>query len=100
MIRYKIKLVAFECDEEKGTAAVVVEGEEKIDFVNAIEGWNYFTARALRPFEKFLRDKLQENGFNRWTGIRGDTPTESELSAMDLYQSIRRGSLNGKENIL
>ena len=83
MIRYKIKLVAFECDEEKGTAAVIVDGEPKISFENAIEGWNYFTARALHPFEKFLRDKLQENGFNRWTGARKLDYTESELKMID-----------------
>lgn len=83
MIRYKIKLVAFECDEEKGTAAVIVDGEPKISFENAIEGWNYFTSRALHPFEKFLRDKLQENGFNRWTGTRKQDYTESELKAVD-----------------
>ena len=83
MIRYKIKRVAYECDEEKGTAAVIVDGEPKISFENAIEGWNYFTARALYPFEKFLRDKLQENGFNRWTGTRKQDYTESELKAVD-----------------
>ena len=83
MIRYKIKLVAYECDEEKGTAAVIVDGEPKISFENAIEGWNYFTSRALHPFEKFLRDKLQENGFNRWTGTRKQDYTESELKAVD-----------------
>lgn len=83
MIKYKIKLVAFECDEEKGTATVIVDGEPKISFKNAIEGWNYFTGRALHPFEKFLRNKLQENGFNRWTGTRKLDYTESELKMID-----------------
>ena len=97
MIRYKIKLVAFECDEEKGTAAVIVEGEEKINFANAIEGWNYFTARAFHPFERFLRDKLQENGFNRWTGARTSC-TESELKVMDDAAAAR--ARYGQENRL
>lgn len=88
MIRYKIKLVAFECDEEKGTAAVIVDGEPKISFENAIEGWNYFTARALHPFEKFLRDKLQENGFSRWTGTR-DHLTETEMKIFDDLAAVK-----------
>lgn len=91
MIRYKIKLVAYECDEEKGTATVIVDGEPKISFENAIEGWNYFTARALHPFEKFLRDKLQENGFNRWTGTRKLDYTESELKVVDdVAEAVRK----------
>lgn len=89
MIRYKIKLVAYECDEEKGTAAVIVDGEPKISFENAIEGWNYFTARALHPFEKFLRDKLQENGFNRWTGSKNPNYTETELKMLDEAAAAR-----------
>lgn len=90
MIRYKIKLVAFECDEEKGTAAVIVDGEQKISFENAIEGWNYFTARALHPFEKFLRDKLQENGFSRWTGAKNPNYTETELKMLDEAAAARK----------
>lgn len=82
MIRYKIRDVAYECDETQGTATVKAPSGD-IAFSNAIEGWNYFTSRALHPFEKFLRDKLQENGFNRWTGARKLDYTESELKAVD-----------------
>lgn len=92
----KIKLgqVAFESNPEDGSASII-KGDTSTKYSNAIEAWNAFTAVALRPFEVKLRDELEKNGFNRWTGIKGDNPTESELYAMDLYQSIRRGGLNG-----
>lgn len=90
MIKYKIKLVAFECDEEKGTATVIVDGEPKISFKNAIEGWNYFTGLAFFPLERDLRNKLQENGFNRWTGTRKLDYTESELKMIDAADEAAR----------
>ena len=91
-MKLKIRDVAFESDPVSGTATVI-QGEDcqrSTKYGNAVEAWNAFTELALRPFEKKLRDELEENGFNRWTGIKGDTPTESELAAMDFYQSVRR----------
>lgn len=88
----KIRDVAFESDPVSGTATVI-QGEDyqrSTKYRNAVEAWNAFAELALRPFEKKLRDELEENGFNRWTGIKGDAPTESELAAMDFYQSVRR----------
>lgn len=91
-MKLKIRDVAFESDPVSGTATVI-QGEDyqrSTKYRNAVEAWNAFTELALRPFEKKLRDELEENGFNRWTGIKGDAPTESELAAMDFYQSVRR----------
>ena len=93
-MKLKIRDVAFESDAKEGTGSII-RGEHVTKYKNAIEAWNQFTSIALRPYEVKLRDELEENGFNRWTGIKGDSPTESELYAMDLYQSIRRGNLNG-----
>lgn len=69
MIRYKIKDIAFECNEQTGAARIITNGED-ITFVNPIEAWNSFTMVALKPLENELRDKLEANGFNRWTGVR------------------------------
>lgn len=91
-MKLKIRDVAFESDPVSGTATVI-QGEDcqrSTKYRNAVEAWNAFAELALRPFEKKLRDELEENGFNRWTGIKGDAPTESELAAMDFYQSVRR----------
>lgn len=93
-MKLKIRDVAFESDAKEGTGSII-RGEHVTKYKNAIEAWNQFTSIALRPYEVKLRDELEENGFNRWTGIKGDSPTESELYAMDLYQSIRRGNPNG-----
>ncbi len=89
-MKLKIRDVAFESSPADGTAKVFL-GESSTMYKNSVEAWNAFAELALRPFEKKLRDELEENGFNRWTGIKGDTPTESELKAMDFYQSVRRG---------
>lgn len=88
-MKLKIRDVAFESSPADGTAKVFL-GESSTMYKNAVEAWNAFAELALRPFEKKLRDELEENGFNRWTGIKGDAPTESELAAMDFYQSVRR----------
>ena len=69
MIKLKIKQVTFECDPVHGTAKVATPTEQE-KFDNAIEGWNFFTSRALAPFADELRNALEENGFNRWTGVR------------------------------
>lgn len=92
MIRVKIKEVAFECDEEKGIGRVIVDGYTT-EYKNAIEAWNTFSIKALYPFEKALRDGLEKNGFNRWTGTRKFDYTESELKAYDdAVESARRKS--------
>lgn len=88
-MKLKIRDVAFESSPADGTAKVFL-GESSTMYKNAVEAWNAFAELALRPFEKKLRDELEENGFNRWTGIKGDAPTESELAAMGFYQSVRR----------
>ena len=93
-MKLKIRDVAFESNPAEGTAKIITgqDDSQKITkYGNAVEAWNAFAELALRPFEKKLRDELEENGFNRWTGIKGDAPTESELAAMDFYQSVRRG---------
>ena len=89
MIRYKIKDVAFECDAEKGIGRVIADGVTT-EYGNAIEAWNTFSIKALRPFELNLRNELEKNGFNRWTGTRLEY-TESELRAFDDYvEAVRR----------
>ncbi len=69
MTRYRIKDVAFECDEQTGKARIITQAQST-EFINPIEAWNTFTMSALKPLEDELRDKLEANGFNRWTGIR------------------------------
>ena len=81
-MKLKIRDVAFESDAKEGTGSII-RGEHVTKYKNAIEAWNQFTSIALRPYEVKLRDELEENGFNRWTGIRDDTPTETELKNMD-----------------
>lgn len=71
MIRYKLKDVAFQCDEEKGTATVVTP-EHRVEFPNAIEGMNAFFAAAFRPIELEIRSALKANGFSYWTGERNE----------------------------
>lgn len=89
MIRYKIKDVAFECDAEKGIGRVIADGVTT-EYGNAIEAWNTFSIKALRPFELNLRNELEKNGFNRWTGTQLYN-TESELKAFDEYvEAVRR----------
>lgn len=82
MIKYKIRDVAFECDEEKGTSKIIT-AEGIAEYGNAVEGWNIFAMTALLPFEKHLRDELEKNGFNRWTGDK-NYYTESELKEFDV----------------
>lgn len=81
MIRFKIRDVAYECDETTGTAKVFTPGSVET-FTNAIEAYNVFKSYALQPLERDIRNRLEENGFNRWTGLRNNY-TESELKAQD-----------------
>lgn len=69
MVRLRIRDVAFECDETRGIAKVTTPTEQ-VEFPNAIEAWNAFTARALAPLEKELRDAIERYGYNRWTGTK------------------------------
>lgn len=93
-MKLKIKDVAFVSNPSAGTASIIIGEEEQriTNYGNSVEAWNVFKDLALYPFEKKLRDELQENGFNRWTGIKGDAPTETELKLMDEHQSIRKGA--------
>ena len=88
MIRYKVRDVTFECEETAGIAHVRAPDYDET-FQNAIEGWNSFTSLALRPMEIDLRDRLEENGFNRWTGNRRFDYTESEIKAIDEINNAR-----------
>lgn len=78
MVRLKIRDVTFECDETKGTARVTTQNEQ-IEFNNPIVAWNAFTSRALGPLENELRDAVERNGFNRWTGIKEDQHGKEDL---------------------
>ena len=69
MIRLKVRDVSFECDESKGIARIITPTEQ-VQFPNPIEAWNAFTARALAPLDKELRDAIERYGFNRWTGMK------------------------------
>ncbi len=68
-MKLKIRQVTFECDPAEGTAKVVTPTEQA-GFDNPIEAWNYFTNHALEPFETDLRNAIEQQGFNRWTGVR------------------------------
>ena len=82
MIRYKVKDIAYECDETTGRSRLIIGGI-KIEYQNAIECFNSFWGTAGFRMLENLRDKLEENGFDRWTGEVGDdmTCTNSELSS-------------------
>lgn len=69
MFRKKIGTIGYECNESTGKARLI-NGSEVTEFQNAIEAWNCFTNQALFPLEQELRDKLEANGFNRYTGER------------------------------
>lgn len=65
--KYKIRDVAYELDADRGSAQVYV-GDHIYSFSNAIEGWNFFVSRALRPMEQQVRKELEKHGFNYFTG--------------------------------
>ncbi len=69
MIRLKVRDVSFEWDESRAMAKVTSPAEQA-EYTNPIEAWNAFTARALAPLEKELRDAIERYGFNRWTGMK------------------------------
>ena len=91
-MKLKLRDIAFESNAKDGTGSII-NGEQVTRYKNAIEAWNVFTSIALRPFEIKLRDELEQNGFNRWTGIKDDNPTETELKNMDEHQAIRKAAL-------
>ncbi len=72
-IKYKIRDVAYELHSEQGTATVYT-ADGLHEFGSAIEGWNFFVSRALRPMELAVRDELEKHGFNRYTGWKEDKP--------------------------
>ena len=61
-MKLKIRDVAFESDPAAGTARIIIgEDNQRITkYANSIEAWNAYTALALRPFEKKLRDELSD----------------------------------------
>lgn len=100
MIRYKIKDTAFEMDPKAGTAKVITAAGT-VEYKNAIEAWVTFSNYALVPLEMQVRDALEENGFNRWTGTKKLDYTESELKDFDLQQDKRAAvdRLKGDSNV-
>lgn len=78
MIEKRIRGITFVCDETKGTARIITPSEQ-VEYPNAIEAWNSFCSLALHPIEREIRDKLEANGFNRWTGIREKNPEEGRV---------------------
>ena len=91
-MKLKIRDPAFESNPAEGTAKIIRDGTVTT-YGNAIEAWNVFKDSALRPYEIKLRGELEDNGFNRWTGIKNDAPTETELKNMDEHQAIRKAAL-------
>lgn len=67
MIKKKIGNIAFICNEETGKCSIV-DGDKEITENNPIVAWNIFWSRAGYVQCNQLRDKLEENGFNRYTG--------------------------------
>ncbi|WP_294749960.1 hypothetical protein [uncultured Ruminococcus sp.] len=80
-MKLRIKDIAFE-SFSNGNAKLITPEYTNL-YKNAVEAWNIFVQTALRPYEQQLRDELEGNGFNRWTGERKLYPTESELKAYD-----------------
>ena len=69
-MKIQIKGVGYSLNAQEGTAIVTAPDEGEKSFQNAVEAWNYFTVRALYPFEKQMRDELEANGFDRWLGVK------------------------------
>lgn len=67
-IGYKVKDVAYECNVVTGQSKVII-GDRVTEFRNPIEGFNSFWGSAGYQLLEKLRDKLEENGFDRWSGI-------------------------------
>lgn len=88
-MKVKIKDIAFESNAEKGTA-LLISPENSVEYHNAIEGWNAFVSIALRPYELVLRDELEKNGYNRWTGTKNNDYTETELKMIDEQNNSRK----------
>lgn len=90
-MRCRIGNVGYESTPTNGKARVIISDKEKDEikeFDNAIEGWNYFRSLAMRPHEIKMRDELEANGFNRWTGEKGVNYTETQLSEIDYAAAI------------
>lgn len=69
MIKYKIKNTAYLTDEESGDTVVTEEnGAIVLHIDNPIEGFNTFWQEAGAKVLNEIKDKLEANGFNRWTG--------------------------------
>lgn len=75
MIRYKIKDIAYECDEETGRSRVIIGGRST-EHTNPIEAFNSFWGTAGFQMLEALRDKLEERGFDRYTGERSRQCTQ------------------------
>ena len=69
MIKYKIKDIAFECDEKTGRSRTII-ADRITEYSNPIEGFNSFWGSAGYQLLEEVRDKIAANGFDRWTGER------------------------------
>lgn len=67
MIEYKIRNITYSCSEKTGECLITHNGEE-FRFHNFIEGFNYFWQICGSLILKGIKNKLEVNGFNRWTG--------------------------------
>jgi hypothetical protein len=67
MIDYKIRSITYSCNEETGECIAKCNGEE-YRTQNFIEGFNYFWQLSGFLILQGIKNKLETQGFNRWTG--------------------------------
>ena len=72
MIKYKIKDIAFECDETTGRSRTII-ADRVTEHNNPIEGFNSFWGSAGYQLLEDVRAKIASNGFDQWTGERKKT---------------------------
>lgn len=69
MIKFKIRDISFICDEENGKCSIMGSGENTV-MNNPIEAFNTFWQMAGYTLLSEIRDAIEKNGFNRYTGVK------------------------------
>lgn len=72
MIKYKIRGIGYECNEETGECCVTGAGE-KIRSCNPVEAFNMFWMRAGAVLLSEIRSAIEKQGFDPYTGGKNGT---------------------------
>lgn len=69
MIKFKIRGVSYACNEQTGECTIIGAGWSTIMY-NPIEAFNTFWQMAGYDLLREIRDAIEKNGFNRYTGVK------------------------------